>query len=227
MDGDAAGFAEAFPLWDKLDDASRETLSRAATRRAVPAGTSLHNGSSDCIGLLAVESGQLRAFIRSEAGKEVTVWRLLAGDVCLLSASCMLHDIQFDITVDAECDTVLWVIPAEVYRSLMDSSAVVANYTSQLMASRLTDAMWLVEQVMWQGFDVRLARFLVDESLLEQTKTLAITHERIAAHLGSAREVVTRMLRYFQGEGLVELARGTVRLADLDGLRALVARGDV
>jgi CRP/FNR family transcriptional regulator len=156
MDGDAAGFAEAFPLWGKLDDASRETLSRAVTRRAVPAGTALHNGSSDCIGLLAVESGQLRAFIRSEAGKEVTMWRLLAGDVCLLSASCMLHDIQFDITVDAERDTVLWVIPAEVYRSLMDSSAVVANYTSQLMASRLTDAMWLVEQVMWQGFDVRL-----------------------------------------------------------------------
>ena len=106
----------------------------------------------------------------------------------------------------------------------MDSSTAVANYTSQLMASRLTDAMWLIEQVMWKGFDVRLASFLVEEASLEGTTTLSITHERIAAHMGSAREVVTRMLRYFQDEGLVELSRGHVHLADLARLRVLASR---
>ena len=218
------GFAAAFPLWYRLSDSDRDLLSRAVTRREVAAGTVLHNGPTDCVGLFVVELGQLRAFIRSEEGKEVTTWRLLEGDVCLLSASCMLHDIQFDITVEAERDSALWVIPTADYRSLMDSSTVVANYTSQLMASRLTDAMWLIEQVMWKGFDVRLARFLVEEASLEGTTTLSITHERIAAHMGSAREVVTRMLRYFQDEGLVELSRGHVRLADPARLRALAAR---
>jgi CRP/FNR family transcriptional regulator len=224
MTGNLTGFAAAFPLWGRLSDSDRDTLSRVVTRREVASGTVLHNGSTDCVGLFVVESGQLRAFIRSEGGKEVTTWRLLEDDVCLLSASCMLHDIQFDITVEAERDSALWVIPTADYRSLMDSSTVVANYTSQLMASRLTDAMWLIEQVMWKGFDVRLARFLVEEASLEGTTTLSITHERIAAHMGSAREVVTRMLRYFQDEGLVELSRGHVRLADPARLRALAAR---
>ena len=103
----------------------------------------------------------------------------------------------------------------------MESSVPVANYTNQLMASRFSEVMWRMEQIMWQSFDQRLAAFLLEESDLEETPVLKLTHEKIANHLGSAREVVTRMLRYFQEEGLVRLARGTVELLDRKGLEAL------
>jgi CRP/FNR family transcriptional regulator len=103
----------------------------------------------------------------------------------------------------------------------MDRSLAVSNYTNQVMASRLSEVMWLMEQIMWKSFDKRLAAFLLEESGLDGTDTLQITHDRIAAHLGTAREVVTRMLRYFQSEGLVTLSRGTVELCDKKRLQEL------
>jgi CRP/FNR family transcriptional regulator len=79
--------------------------------------------------------------------------------------------------------------------------------------------MWLVEQVLWKSFDRRLAAFLAEESVLENSAELKLTHEKIALHLGTAREVVTRMLKYFQSEGMVQLSRGTVEITDLEALR--------
>ena len=89
------------------------------------------------------------------------------------------------------------------------------------MSSRFSEVMWLIEQIMWKSLDKRLAAFLVEESNLENTTSLKTTHEIIANHLGSAREVVTRMLRYFQSEGIVKLTRGTVEILDLQKLKQL------
>ncbi|HNW05327.1 MAG TPA: Crp/Fnr family transcriptional regulator [Oscillospiraceae bacterium] len=210
-----------FPIWGKLTDAERALLTQAALPRTAPKGTLLHSGSSDCIGLFLVRSGQLRAFILSDEGKEITIYRLFERDICLFSASCMMRNIQFDVTIEAEKDAELWVIPADVYKRLMDSSAAVANYTNQVMASRFSEVMWLIEQIMWKSFDRRLAAFLLEESALDGGDTLRITHDRIAAHMGTAREVVTRMLRYFQSEGMVSLTRGAIELKDRGRLRRL------
>ena len=149
------------------------------------------------------------------------MYRLFELDICLFSASCIMHSIQFDIMVEAEKDTEFWIIPADVYRKIMEQSAPVAVFTNELMAARFSEVMWLVEQVLWKSFDRRLADFLLEEPPLEGGPELGLTHERIAAHLGTAREVVTRMLRYFQSEGLVSLSRGTVRIADRPRLEAL------
>lgn len=214
-------FEQAFPIWDRLTEKEREALAHAAVRRAAPKGTLLHNGSADCVGLILICSGQLRAYILSDEGREVTIYRLFERDMCLFSASCMLHSIQFDVTLEAEKDAELWLIPADVYKSIMENSAAVANYTNELMASRFSEVMWLIEQIMWKSFDKRLAEFLLEESALDESDTLKITHEKIAAHMGTAREVVTRMLRYFQSEGMVSLARGSVELTDKPGLKAL------
>ncbi|MDD4796339.1 MAG: Crp/Fnr family transcriptional regulator [Eubacteriales bacterium] len=215
--------SQYFPIWEKLTAAQRGALRGAATLRSAARGTVLHNGSADCVGLFVVRAGQLRAFILSDEGKEITIYRLFERDICLFSASCILSDIQFDVTIEVEKDAEFWVIPADTYRQLMEASAPVANYTNQIMAARFSEVMWLIEQVMWKSFDKRLAAFLLDESALEQSDTLRITHERVAAHMGTAREVVTRMLRYFQSEGLVRLSRGGITLADADRLRALQA----
>ena len=214
-------FQDCFPIWARLSEAQRGPILASLVYRQVKKGAVIHNGDADCTGLLLVKSGQLRAYILSEEGREVTVYRLFDRDICLFSASCMLRSAQFDITIEAEKDTGLWVIPAEVYRGLMEESAPAANYTNEVMAARFSEVMWLVEQVMWKSMDKRVAAFLLEEAAIEKTDRLSITHETIANHLGTHREVVTRMLRYLQGEGMVRLSRGTVELLDAKKLTAL------
>lgn len=217
-------FAEYFPVWDKLTPPQQQVLAENAVLRTVPKGTVVHNGSADCIGFLLMHTGQLRVYILSDEGREVTLYRLFPRDFCLLSASCILRGLQYDVTIEAEKDTQFWQIPAQRYKQLMEESAPVANYTNEVMAARFSDVMWLIEQILWKSLDKRLAGFLVEESTLENGTLLKITHETIGRHLGSPREVVTRMLRYFQDEGLVKLSRGSVELLDVDRLRA-VAEG--
>lgn len=210
-----------FPgVWDKLTDAQRRALESAASPRRLEAGEQL-SGAGECVGLLAVRSGRLRAYMISDTGREITLYRLFERDICLFSASCVMRGLQFDVSIEAEQPSEVLVVSPEVYKRVMEESAPLANYTNELMASRFSEVMWLVEQILWKSFDRRLAAFLLEESSLESSDELRITHERIAAHLGTAREVVTRMLRYFQSEGLVSLSRGTVRIADRQGLEAL------
>ena len=184
-------FERYFPVWDQLTPRQRQLLLGSLAARQVKKGEHIHSGSAGCTGLLLVESGQLRAYILSEEGREITLYRLFDRDMCLLSASCILRSIQFDVAVSAEKDTLLWVIPAEAY-----------------------------QQVMWKSLDKRLASFLLEEAAIEGTDVLKTTHESIANHLGTHREVVTRMLRYFQQEGMVGLSRGQVALTG----RALLER---
>ena len=184
-------FQDYFPIWNKLQTDQQDRIRSNLNFRTVKKGTILHNGDMDCTGLLLVKAGQLRAYILSE------------------------------VTIQAEKDTDLWVIPAEVYQDIMETSAPVANYTNELMASRFSEVMWLMEQVMWKSLDKRVAAFLLEEASIEGSSVLKITHEAIANHLGTHREVITRMLRYFQSEGMVRLSRGMVRLLDEDRLRQL------
>lgn len=215
------GFERYFPIWDKLTQERQRKISDAASVRDVKKGTVLHGRGEDCTGLILVESGQLRAFILSDEGREVTIYRLFEMDICLLSAPCMIQSLQFEVTVEAEKDARIWIIPSEIYKELMEESTAVANYTNQIMASRFSEVMWLMEQIMWKSFDKRLAGFLLEETSLEGEACLSITHEKIANHMGTAREVVTRMLRYFQNEGLVKLSRGAIEVTDEEGLERL------
>lgn len=210
-------FQSYFPIWNKLTEEQQKTLLDALYIRNVKKGTVLHDGT-ECTGLFLLRSGQLRAYILSDEGREITLYRLFDRDICLFSASCMMRSIQFDITIEAEKDTEAWVIPVDVYMKLLEVSAPVSNYTTELMAARLSEAMWLIEQVLWKSLDKRVAEFLLEEASIEGTDTLKITHEAIANHLGSHREVITRMLKYFQSEGLVSVSRGTVTIVDAKGL---------
>lgn len=214
-------FQSYFPIWSKLNQAQQSRILDSLITRRVEKGTVIHNGSVDCTGLILVKSGQLRAYLLSDEGREITMYRLFDRDMCLFSASCMMHSLQFDITIEAEKDTEFWIIPAEIYKNLMEESAPAANYTNELMATRFSDVMWLIEQIMWKSLDKRVAAFLLEEAAIEGSDRLKITHEAIANHLGSHREVITRMLRYFQNEGMVKLSRGAVTLLDRNGLEKL------
>ena len=212
---------QLIPFWKDLTPEQQQTIKGSAQWRSAPKGTVLHRGEDDCLGLVIIASGLLRAYIVSDEGKEVTLYRLFERDMCLFSASCMMRDIQFDIHIEVERDAEFWVIPAPVYQQLMDTSLPVLKYTNSLMATRFSDVMWLIEQIIWKSFDKRLAGFLLTEQEVEGSSQLTITHDRIASHLGTAREVVTRMLRYFQAEELVKLSRGSITIVNPQGLEEL------
>lgn len=217
-------YLKYLPVWDKLDKSQQSRLESVAVARRFHKGEILHNGSADCTGLILVIFGQLRAYTVSEDGREITLYRLFARDICLFSAACIMNSIQFDITVTAEKETEALVIPSKVYKSIMESSAPLANFTNEVMASRFSDVMWLIEQVMWKSFDKRLADFLLNEANIEGTNVLKITHEAIGNHLGNPREVVTRMLKYFVSEGLVALSRGTIKITDENRLAKIAEK---
>ena len=214
-------FSTYFPVWNKLTPEQQNTISTSAVFRTIAQGTVITGDGTDCTGLLLLKSGQLRAYILSEEGREITIYRLFEWDICLFSASCILKSSQFEIMIEAEKDTELWVIPAEIYKALMEESLPVSNYTNEIMAARFSEVMWLIEQILWKSLDRRLAAFLLDEAVLEESSTLKITHEMIANHLGTAREVITRMLRYFQNEGIVKLRRGEIEIINTAGLRTI------
>ena len=213
--------ANYFPVFSKLTPQQQQMVLDFTAVRTVPAGTVVHNGAVECTGFLLVRSGQLRAYTLSEEGREVTIYRLFDHDCCLFSAACIMSSLQFEVIIETEKDSEIFIIPPSVYQKLMNESLPVSKYTNDLMATRFSEVMWLMEQIMWKSFDTRLAAFLVEESSIEGTPLLKVTHEKIANHMGTAREVVTRMLRYFQGEGLVKLTRGAIEVTDMQGLESL------
>ena len=214
-------FQNYLPIWDKLTPDQQARLREVVDFRKVPKGTFIHDSSADCLGLLLIRTGQLRTYILSEEGREITLERLFPYDVCLLSASCVMPDMQFNIMIEAEKDSEFWSIPACYFKNLMDESLAVSGFATGLMSGHFSQLMWLMEQIMWKSMYKRLAAFLLEESQLEDTTSLKLTHEKIAAHLGTAREVITRMLRYFQSEDMVKLSRGTIDLTDPIKLRKL------
>ena len=214
-------FAEYLPFWNKLTAEQKQRIENVIEFRQIKKDTHIHDSSADCLGLVAVRSGQLRAYILSEDGREITISRLTQYDVSLLSASCVMPDMQFNVMIEAEKDSEFWSIPACLFKNLVDESLAVSNYSRNLLSGNFSELMWLMEQIMWKSFDKRLAAFLLEEIQLEESDTLRMTHEKIANHMGTAREVVTRMLRYFQNEGMVQLTRGTIEITDRDKLEAL------
>ncbi len=187
-------------------------------------GENIHGTGDSCLGFLILKSGRLRAYLLSDSGREVTLYYLNAGEMCLFSASCMMRNIQFDIYIDAKEDTDVLQIPAPAFKNLMEKSLPVSRYVNDLMATHLTDVMWLMEQILFKRLDERLAVLLLEDAKGSPENAVTATHEELAERLGSAREAVTRMLKYFQTEKLVKLSRGEIRITDPAALSAVIAK---
>ena len=213
--------SKVYPFWGRLDAGEREYLLAHTRECSYEKGAHVYQGLQGCTGVLAVRSGQLRVYLLSEEGKEITLYRLIEGDVCLLSASCILKNISFNSYVDAETETEVYLTDPQSYGELRQRNSEVEAFTSEMISSRFSDAMWVMEQVVFMKFDRRLAIFLLEQLALEDSDTVTLTHEQIAKHLGSAREVVTRMLKYFQSEGIVSVSRRGIQVLDEKRLYAL------
>ncbi|WMJ82980.1 Crp/Fnr family transcriptional regulator [Oscillospiraceae bacterium LTW-04] len=214
-------FIKNLSFWEQLSDNEKHLLCDNTMLAKYAKGTNVHGGGDDCIGIMLLKSGQLRTYIMSEDGRDITLYRLFKSDVCILSASCVLDAITFDVFIDAEEDTEVLLINSLVFHQLADQNIYVKSFGYQLATTRFSDVMWAMQQVLFMSADKRLAIFLTDELAKNGSDEIKLTHEQIARYMGSAREVVSRMLKYFAQEGVVTLSRGGLRVIDKAKLRRL------
>jgi len=214
-------FKKSFPFWDKISETDRQTFLRSSFDTQFEKGTNIHDGN-ECTGVILINKGSLRLYILSEEGKEITLYRLFPGDMCVFSASCVLSSVTFDVYVDAEENSECLVVGGCAYEDLSNRYSEVKIFTLETALSRFSDIMWVMQQILFMSMDKRLAIFLLDEVAKTGSDSIKLTQEQIAKYMGSAREVVSRMLKYFVSEGLVSTSRSDgIRILDKAGLRRL------
>lgn len=213
-------YQEIFPFWNAISESDRAFICQNSFALTYPKGKNIHDGN-DCSGVILVRSGSLRLYILSEDGRDITLYRLHKGDICMLSASCVLQTITFDVFVDAEEHSECYVIGGPAFAEISARNPQVKIFALETAVSRFSDVMWVMQQILFMRMDRRLAIFLTDESARTNSDTIPLTHEQIARYMGSAREVVSRMLKYFANEGIVEVSRKGVKILDKKRLREL------
>jgi CRP/FNR family transcriptional regulator len=209
-------------FWERLNESEIEMIEKNISKVSYSKGYNLHSTDSDCLGVLLIKNGALRVYILSEDGREVTLFRLAPGDVCVLSASCILNSITFDVHIDAEIDTDAYLINIKAFSELSSKNVYVENFMYKNTVERFSDVMWAMEQILFMSFDKRLAIFLLDETAKTNSTDLYFTQEQIAKYIGSAREVVSRMLKVFQTNDILTQSRGVIHIIDKDKLRCLI-----
>lgn len=210
---------ELFPFWSKLSSQDQELLVQGTILKKHKKGENIHGGGLHCTGVLGIVSGRLRVYLLSDEGKEVSLFRLLENDVCMLSASCMIKNIAFDVYVDTEVDTKLLIINPSVYEDVGRRNPFVDHYVQEIISMRFSEAMWVMEQILFMKMDKRLAIFLLEQSNIEESDSITLTHQDIADHMSTAREVVSRMLKYFANEGLVKVSRKGIEIINREKLQ--------
>ena len=210
--------AKGFPFWNDLTPDEQDMLCRYTRPVHCAKGARVHSPRESCVGIRLLRAGQLRAYLLSEDGRDVTLYRLFGGEVCILSASCVMDSVNIDLYIDAEEDTEAYCISAGVFRSLMQQNVEVRCFAYQMTAERFSDTMWTMQQILFMSADRRLAIFLADELAKTGGDDVRLTQDQMAKYMGSAREVVSRLLKYFAGEGIVKLYRGGVTVTDKDRL---------
>lgn len=210
------------PYCEKLSNDEKQLLINNIKVVKYNKGEHLHSAGKECVGHLLVKKGELRAYMLSEEGRDVTLFRLPEGESCVLSASCLLSNITFEVLIDAEQDSEVFLLDVDIFDRLTMKNIYVENYMYKKAADRFSDVMWAMEQILFKSFDARLAIFLYDEMVNTKSNVIKLTHEQIAKYIGSAREVVSRMLKSFEKHEVLKLSRGTIEIIDKEKLKSLI-----
>ena len=213
---------KTFTFMDNLEEKDAALLRENVAVVDYARGENVYSAQNDCIGVLLVKSGELRTYILSEDGRDITLYRLGPGEVCILSASCLLKNITFDVYIDAEEDSQVYLTSAVVFAQLQERNVYVENFALKTAVEKFSHVMWAMEQILFTRFDQRLATFLLEEREKTGSGDIRLTHEQMARYVGSAREVVSRMLKHFEKAGMIRLYRGGVEIVDAAQLEKLV-----
>ena len=217
-------FVRSLPFWEHLESEQKHLISIGSTTVDYKKGEKLVDGSDRCVGLLLIKRGELRTYTISEDGRSITLFRLRNGDICIMAAWCLLPPLQFPIYIEADTDVSGILIHAGALGKLIEKNIYAKEFCYETEARRLSDMLWVMQQMIFLSTDQRLARFLLEESKATGSDELHLTHERIATYMGSAREVVSRLMKYFSKEGMVRGSRGRIVLLDKKRLSQIAAQ---
>lgn len=205
---------EAQEFWPHLTADERALLYEVARPMHYAAGEAVRPRDTTCLGPLFIASGVLRIYLLAEDGREVTIYRLRAGETCVLSASCVLSAITFDVEIEAETDCDVLLLPTCAFSKLMTQNLHVENFMYKKTTERLSDLIGAVERLFFLTLRQRVAAFLIDETAQQNANTLALTQEQLARAIGSAREAVSRTLKQLAHDGAIEVSRGEIHVRD-------------
>jgi CRP/FNR family transcriptional regulator len=208
--------ASTLPILRRADPAlAREFMQKAFLTR-IPAGRDVfvEGDRADTIALLL--SGTVRVYKIGGSGREITLYRFGLGESCILTANAILSQQSFPAIATVEQEAEAALIPADDFRDWVRRYDLWCSFVFDLLSQRLSGVMDIVEEVVFRRMDTRLAAFLLDHSRVHNP--IRITHQEIAAELGSAREVISRILEDFAGQGFIQSSRGTIEIIDFESL---------
>lgn len=162
---------QALPFWESLTDKQKEEIRNNMVKTECQKKTQLHFGGGECAGVQIIGKGRVRVFITSPGGGDITLFRLLEGDVSILSAACMLNGMDVELDMEMETDCELYTIPKCVYRKLYDESGIVKDYTMEMISEKFSDIMWLFNQFVFSNVASRIASALLDHKVMFWIKT--------------------------------------------------------
>ncbi|MBS6194830.1 MAG: Crp/Fnr family transcriptional regulator [Clostridiales bacterium] len=203
-----------YSFWEKLTEQQKETLKAQARWNTYRERQYVTGSGSDCLGLFLVWRGTMRVYLVSEDGKEATVCRIHEGELCMLSGSCLLSSVTFDVQLEAETECEICLLPTGMIREIMEKNIYLENFIYKMMNESFSDIILAVQKMLFASLEQRLAEFLLDEAARCHSDQVPMTQEQIARAIGSAREAVSRSLKQMVQEGSVELFRGGVRILD-------------
>jgi CRP/FNR family transcriptional regulator len=207
-----------YPALEGLDDARLDRLLDEGQILHAKAGTVLFDDESPCQAFPMLVEGVIRVSKTGANGRELQLYRVVPGESCILTSSCLLGHVAYNARGVAETDMVAVTLPQPVFSRLVSEHEPFRNYVFALFAERIAELMQLVEAVAFQRLDQRLAALLLGKG-----KVVHTTHQALADELGSVREIVSRLLKSFAEQGLVSLAREQVEIVDAAGLRRVAA----
>ena len=214
--------AEKLPFWESLSEKEKEYVRQNSSVHTYEKGTDITGCGGFCLGMIYILSGQIRVLMISEEGRAITLYRLKKSDSCILSASCVLSQISFEVEMTATETTKLLVVNSGAYGRLMEQNLNVKCFSYQLATQRFSSVIWVLQQILFAKFDQRMAGFLLKACEESGTPEITMTKEAIAQEVNTAREVVSRMLKTFADDGLIEMKNKTIRILDKSGLQNIL-----
>lgn len=209
-------------FWNRLTDNEKEIATRGSINKTYDKGVYIYGLTDACLGFVYVKQGSIRVYITSDEGREITLFHIAKGDTCILSSACAISGVSLDVQMVAESDTELLAMGAGTFEELVRSNIYVKSFAYELMSKRLSTVVWVLEQILFTHFDSRMAQFLLSVYEYTGEKTIKMTQELIAREVNSAREVVARMLKQFENDGVISIGRGTITIKDIDALKKLI-----
>ena len=211
----------AFPLLRESGQKVREEILKHTLIMRIPKGEYVFLEGDECKHLALILSGTVRVYKPAENGREITLYRLGAGESCVLTASCIFERNNFPAIAVTEEEVEAAVVPSHVFRTWINTHEIWRGYVFNLLSRRLSGIIATLEEVAFRSMDMRIAEFLI--KLCERDgNDLKTTHQYIAMELGTSREVVSRILKHFEAEKILSLGRGVITLLDQEGLIAKV-----